>query len=121
MELAATMPTNLKINWAPDAGFGAPSKKHVLKRLALQRYPKSLVERPKQGFGVPLGSWFARELRPYVRERLLKSSVLPDLFDMTEITGYLDSHGATVDHSPRLWNLLFLDEWLQTHDQALVA
>ncbi len=121
MELVATMPTRLKINWAPEPGFAVPSKKHVLKKLAMRRYPKDLVERPKQGFGVPLGAWFAQELRSYVSERLLRSPVLPDLFDMSEISGYIDSHGVAIDHSPRLWNLLFLDEWLQTHDQALVA
>jgi asparagine synthase (glutamine-hydrolysing) len=37
--------------------------KWLLRRLLYKRVPRALIDRPKMGFGVPLGSWFRRSLR----------------------------------------------------------
>ena len=118
VELAATMPSELKL--APVAGGGF-EKKAALKRLAARRYPASILDRPKMGFRVPIGDWMARQLRGEVEQRLLHSTMLPSFFDMTTIAGIWQRHVSHGDMTARVWNLLFLEEWLRTHQDAVPA
>ncbi len=77
------------------------------------------MERPKWGFGIPLGEWIAGELREPVRQRLLASPYLPTFFDMAVVEDLLERHSLRQDMSARLWNLLFLEEWMAQHEDAL--
>jgi hypothetical protein len=38
-------------------------RKHLLKQLAYRLVPRELLDRPKQGFGVPLTHWFRGSMR----------------------------------------------------------
>lgn len=97
--------------WLTDRRSG----KLILKALARRYLPPDTLDRPKQGFDVPLITWFARELRPRMTE-LPRSQVLRE-------TGWfqLDALGRLVaehmrggrDHAQRLYNLLILEEWLR--------
>jgi asparagine synthase (glutamine-hydrolysing) len=115
VELAATMPTELKLKPVAD-GF---DKKHILKVLARRRYPSDVIDRPKMGFGVPIGDWMAGKLRPDVESRLLGSGTLPRLLNMTFVNNLWQRHLAHRDQTARIWNLLFLNEWLNTHEAAI--
>jgi asparagine synthase (glutamine-hydrolysing) len=115
VELAATMPTEIKLR--PLAG--GVERKHILKKLARRWYPSEIVDRRKMGFGVPIGEWMAGELRHETERRLLGSPVLPRLFDMTYVSELWDRHVARQDQTNQIWNLLFLEEWLRTHQDAL--
>ena len=115
VELAATMPSELKLKRVAD-GY---DKKHILKTLARQRYPSSLIDRPKMGFGVPIGDWMAGRLRPEIERRLLGSTVLPRFFAMGHVRAIWERHLAQRDGTAKLWNLLVLDEWLRGHEDAL--
>src|SRR5207247_11271575 len=48
--------------------------KWALKRAFSDLLPHAIVDRPKRGFGVPLGAWFRGELRDYVRDVLTAAS-----------------------------------------------
>lgn len=115
VEMAATMPTELKLR--PVAG--GFDKKHMLKVLARQRYPSELIDRPKMGFGVPIGDWMAGKLRPEVESRLFESTTLPRLFVMAPIRELWQQHLANRNQASRIWNLLFLGEWLDTHQDSM--
>jgi asparagine synthase (glutamine-hydrolysing) len=115
VELAARMPAELKLKRLTD-GY---DKKHILKNLARRRYPSSLIDRPKMGFGVPIGEWMAGRLRPEIERRLFGSAILPRLFDMGHVRTIWQRHLAHRDGTAKLWNLLFLDEWLRSHEDAL--
>jgi len=71
------------------------------------------------GFGIPLGAWFAGKLRPEVERKLLNSEYLDRYFERGEIAALLARHTAAQDYSTRIWNLLFLEEWMRTHPEAL--
>ncbi|MDO8680067.1 MAG: asparagine synthase C-terminal domain-containing protein [Acidobacteriota bacterium] len=116
VELAATIPSEYKLKPLADGSY---DKKHLLKRLAKKRYPAALIDRPKMGFGVPIGAWMAGKLRPQVEERLLSSAVLPRFFDMPAIEALWKRHLAQQDSTPKIWNLLFLEEWMRQHGAAL--
>jgi asparagine synthase (glutamine-hydrolysing) len=94
---------------------GPEGGKRVL-RTVLSRYlPPALFDRPKQGFSVPLRSWFMREARATV-EALPASERLAGTgwFERAGLRRLVDEHAAGVrDHSDRLYSLLVLDAWLE--------
>lgn len=86
-------------------------------RQVLARYvPRQLVERPKQGFGVPVSAWLRGELRGWA-EDLLADPVLDEFFDGITVRRIWKQRidlragrGGT-----RLWDVLLLVNWLR-HD-----
>ena len=117
VELAATIPSEYKLK--PLADGVSYEKKYLLKKLARQRYPAELVDRKKMGFGVPIGAWMAGKLRPEVERRLLQSEFLPILFDRRAIETVWQQHLATQGATAKIWNLLFLEEWMSQHPDAM--
>lgn len=121
VEAAATIPAEFKFREEKYKDAIEYEKKYVLKLLAKRRYPASIIDRPKMGFGVPLGPWFAGKLNNEVRRRLLKSEFLVRYFDAGYIRNLVESHTETNNLQAKLWNLLFLEEWMRTHENALQA
>ena len=70
VELALGLPSSLKRR--------GRTTKWLLRRLLYKRVPRELVERPKMGFGVPLGAWF----RGALREPMETYCAGPDLEDL---------------------------------------
>jgi len=105
-EFAARLPQGLKLR-------GGRSK-YILRQLARRRgVPEDLVDRRKQGFGVPLGSWFRGELRAWVQDVLEDPKTRGRPFLKPEETRRLlrEHLAGTVDHTVRLWNLVMLELW----------
>jgi asparagine synthase (glutamine-hydrolysing) len=53
-----------------------PAASHVLKEVAAGLVPREILDRRKQGFGVPLGVWFRGGLRELFADTLLSASSL---------------------------------------------
>lgn len=105
-EFAARLPSRMKLRGA--------TTKWALKELAIRRgLPADLVERPKQGFGVPVGTWLRRELRPWVEDLLLdRRSLERGYFDPEEVRRLVGQHlDGSADHTYRVWNLAVLEQW----------
>ena len=97
----------------PSLKLKGGTRKYLLKRLMRGRIPDEIIDRPKQGFGVPLGAWFRGALRPLAVERLSPDRVRDGgVLDPTAVTRLLDDHLAgRADHGRQLWLLLHLDLW----------
>jgi asparagine synthase (glutamine-hydrolysing) len=93
------------------------SRKRLLKAFVYQRVPRALVDRPKRGFGVPLGKWFRGELRTLVEDALTPARMQAIGIDnFLPIQRVLTSHfSGAFDEYPRLWALLVLSLWHDTH------
>ena len=92
-------------------------RKKLLKKLVYRRVPQALVDRPKQGFGVPLGPWFCNELRELIMDALTPRRMSAvGIHDYGVVERMLASHmsGAFNEHT-RLWALLVLSLWHETH------
>jgi asparagine synthase (glutamine-hydrolysing) len=91
--------------------------KHLLKQMLFKRVPRELLEREKKGFAVPLAEWFRLELRDLLESMLTKDRIAAvGLRNYGMVRRYMDEHQAGVrNHSYRLWALLMLVMWKQTH------
>ncbi len=118
VELAATMPCELKLRPLLRDGQPAYEQKHALRQLARRRYPADVVDRPKMGFGLPIGQWMRGALRSGVEARLLRSTRLSLLVERSQVAALWERHLAGQDSTPLLWNLLVLDAWMESHPEA---
>lgn len=83
-------------------------------REVLDRYvPRPLVDRPKMGFGVPVGAWLRGPLRAWAEERLSEEALRADgVFDVPRVRGYWLEHlDGTRDRTHSLWDVLMFVEW----------
>jgi asparagine synthase (glutamine-hydrolysing) len=106
LEFAATLPTRLKLH----NGHG----KHVLRTLLHKYVPRELVERPKWGFVVPLGTWLRGPLRDWAESLLDESRLRREgWFDPAPIHAQWREHLAgRRDRVPSLWSVLMFQAWL---------
>jgi asparagine synthase (glutamine-hydrolysing) len=107
MRFALTLPDE----WLLDANGG----KRILRAVLARYLPQSLFERPKQGFSVPLRTWFTGSTRSVATsmatsERLLDTGWLRQAGIQTMIAEHMS---GLRDHSQRLFSLIVLDEWLK--------
>lgn len=105
VEHLAAYPSRLKIQ--------GRQLKVVLRQLAADYLPPSIVRRSKQGFMFPVAYWFRHELYPLLEAELRDSFFVREgLFRQEYVTQLLTEHRQQrVDHHVRLWMLLNLAIW----------
>jgi len=103
VELAATMPSSLKLHeWRT---------KYILKNALRGVLPPSVVWRRKQGLGVPIAAWLRGPLRDVMASRLAAVS-RRGLVDPSAVTRLAAEHvDGRRDHRKILWALMMLDAW----------
>jgi asparagine synthase (glutamine-hydrolysing) len=87
--------------------------KYLLRRVLYKYIPKELVERPKQGFGVPIYEWFKKELRELYMEYLNIERIKKEgLFNHLEVKRLLEDFLSDrgVNHN-KLWLLFVFEMW----------
>jgi asparagine synthase (glutamine-hydrolysing) len=112
VEWAARLPAPLKL----QGGSG----KKIFKEALAPYVSGDILHRPKQGFVVPIATWFRGPLRRRVRDALT-GPVLREsgLFDLATIVRLLDQHqSGRRDHSPVLWSLLMFEAFLRHADRS---
>lgn len=108
----------LEYAWSLPDGFKVRhgKGKWILRQLLGQYVPTELFERPKRGFGVPLGTWLRGPLAPWMQDLLSADRLRQQgLFRSESITPMVEQHLAgSHDWSYRLWGLLSYQAW---HDR----
>ena len=105
IELAWQLPLHLKIN----NGQG----KYCLREILFKRIPRSLIERPKMGFGVPLADWIRGPLYDW-SEHLLDENRLKQsgYFDVKQIRAKFSEHiSGKRNWQYHLWDILMFEAW----------
>ena len=88
--------------------------KWILKRAFKDLIPMEIQNRPKMGFGVPLGAWFRGELKNYITDRLLDpgAKIYP-MLRREYVQAMLAEHQSRGrDWGNHLWVLMMLELWL---------
>jgi asparagine synthase (glutamine-hydrolysing) len=106
---ASTLPASLKIKNG--------RRKHVLKEVAGALLPAAILNRKKQGFGVPLGVWFRGNLRELFSDTLLSpTSLQRGYFQPGFVRQIVNEHvSGKRDHTLRLWQLVVFERWHQQY------
>ncbi len=89
------------------------SQKWILRQVLARHVPPSLFERPKTGFGVPVGQWFRGPLEDWAAD-LLDAPVLEreGVFDARIVADAWKAHQAgRGNHEHRLWAVLMFQSW----------
>lgn len=104
IEFMAQIPGYLKVT---------PINKSILKEIVHKYLPKSIMERPKKGFAIPLHIWFHDELKfiidAYLDENIIKRQ---GIFNVKEIVklknNYLNKENVNFN---KIWYLLCFQMW----------
>lgn len=107
LEAALALPWSLRIR--------GRETKYVLKRALADLLPRAILQRPKQGFGVPVAHWFRGELREMARD-LLNGPTFRGrgYFDPVAVERLIEAHeSGRADHGHRLWALVVLELWMR--------
>jgi len=107
VEFAFRLPFRLK--------YRHSKTKWPLRQIAYKYIPSELIERPKKGFGIPIGKWLRDELRGWVYDVLDKRRIGEDgLLNTYMIHRYVSEHmQGWKDHTEVLWSLLMFQCWLR--------
>ena len=105
IEFMGRTPAALKL-----AGY---ETKYLLKQAVKDLVPPEILNRPKQGFGVPVQEWINKQLRGRIRDTLTSSQarqrgyVQPSYLNIL-----LDEHETgRRDHSMAVWSLFMFELW----------
>jgi asparagine synthase (glutamine-hydrolysing) len=105
IELAGRIPGRLKLRgW---------TTKYILKRALAGTLPMAIVQRRKQGLGVPIAAWLRGPLRGVMETRLAPARVRHrGLFEATTVAQLVAEHlDGRRNHRKILWALMMLDAW----------
>ena len=105
-ELAARIPMGMKIR----GGRG----KLILRKLLAQEAPAEMFERPKIGFGIPVGTWLRGPLRDWAEDLLDERRIRNGgFFDPAIVRRRWTDHlqGRREGTSP-IWSVLMFQAWL---------
>jgi asparagine synthase (glutamine-hydrolysing) len=85
--------------------------------------PDEILDRPKQGFGVPINEWINRELRERVRDTFADARTRGrGLVDFSYVDVLLSEHErGRRDHSNALWSLFVLELWHRAYADRAAA
>jgi asparagine synthase (glutamine-hydrolysing) len=105
MEFCASLPSDLKLHGL--------TTKYLLKRALRGLLPAPVIDRPKQGFAVPIDRWLRGELRTMAHDVLLDARTLRrGYFHERVVRRLLEEHGRGVrGWHAQLWSLLVLELW----------
>jgi asparagine synthase (glutamine-hydrolysing) len=107
VEFAARMPLTAKIRGSQG--------KWALRQILYRYVDRKLVERPKQGFAIPLAEWLRGPLRPWAEDLLSESALLSSgLLSPDPIRrAWLGHQSGRENQQDRLWVILMLQAWLK--------
>jgi asparagine synthase (glutamine-hydrolysing) len=105
VEFAATLPNASKIH-----GKGG---KTLLRSAMRGVLPDAIIDRPKKGFPIPIGSWLRTSLRQFTRDHLLaRDSACSRYVDRDETARLVEEHEqGRADRSQEIWTLLVFEFW----------
>ena len=103
-----TLPYNFKVN--------NKIQKHILKEVLYDFVPKSIMERPKWGFSIPLEKWLKKDLKHYFDE-FLDSKTINEygIINYSIVNELKYRFFSKEEHYlyNRLWSLMLLHSFLK--------
>jgi len=105
VEFAFRLPLHLRL--------GSLGGKHIIRKILYKYVPRKLVERPKQGFTIPLWKWMQRDLKELISRYLDPKRIHDAGFlnpQLVQETVAAFQKGKSIDVN-RVWYLLVFEIW----------
>lgn len=108
VEFAMNLPSHMKLNGART--------KVILRRVAQSLVPEMVLEKPKQGFSIPMKHWLRSSLKTLMLDLLSPASLQQaGFFNSHTVSVWVQEHlDGRVNHSHRLWALMAFELWRRT-------
>ena len=112
VEWAVALPESLKVREGRS--------KWLLRRILYRYVAPELVERPKMGFGVPMGEWLRGPLREWAEDLLDPDRLRREGFlNPRRVRGiWFDHLSGRADRHSALWSVLMFQAWLEKERRA---
>ncbi len=109
MEFAWSLPLDFKIY--------NNKTKWVLREVLYKYVPKSLIERPKMGFGIPLDSWLRGDLKSWADDLLNENRLIKEgYFNPAPVRQKWEEHiSGKRNWANHLWPILMFQSWLEAN------
>jgi asparagine synthase (glutamine-hydrolysing) len=118
LEVRVPILDHLFVEWVaglgPEWKIRGRKQKYIFTKLAEKLgVPKEVLDRPKQGFALPLRHWMRAELKDLIVSVLLDSSTVQrGYFKPQGVRRLVDEHfQGRRDHSARIWRFLMFELW----------
>jgi asparagine synthase (glutamine-hydrolysing) len=102
---------------SPSLKFASGGGKDLLKQLLYRYVPRELVDRPKAGFAIPVGTWLRGPLRDWAEELLSPTALdASGLFDTPVIRARWQRHlDGKEEATQPLWSVLMFQAWREAN------
>lgn len=109
VEFGWSLPLNMKIKNG--------NKKWLLQQMLQKYVPKSMIERPKMGFGVPIDQWLRGPLKEWASDLLSEGSLSKHgLLSTSRISEKWKEHlSGTRNWQHHLWDVLMFQSWYENN------
>lgn len=110
---------SLPISYKMHHGQG----KRILRDILYRYVPKALVDRPKQGFGIPLSAWMRGPMMKYVEEVLYDTHSLREHWNVDYVRKIWCEIKNTnhTQHDNMIWAIFVFQQWLTNETQQRVT
>jgi len=110
IEFAFRLPLKYKI--------GPLGQKHLLRKVLYKYVPRDLIDRPKQGFTIPINKWMRANNSSLADSILQDDSPLAKYLNMSVVKDELALLKKSGVNETRVWFLFVLDQWLREYDSC---
>lgn len=105
VEFAFRLPRELRI--------GSLGQKHLLRKVLYRYVPQELIDRPKQGFSIPINQWLREDNARLVQKLLSSESILKGILDQQMVQREVRLMKKTGVNETRVWLLFVLAQWME--------
>ena len=110
VELAWQIPLHMKIR--------GNESKWALRQVLHKYVPRELIDRPKAGFGIPVGQWLRGPLKDWAESLLAESRLETEGYFYPSLIRqkWAEHLSGLRDHTGSLWTVLMFQAWLEERD-----
>jgi asparagine synthase (glutamine-hydrolysing) len=112
VEFALKLPAHMKLRGVRT--------KSILRQAVKNLVPQLVLEKPKEGFNIPMKHWLRSTLKPMMFDLLSKDALRKHgYFDHQVVARWIQEHlQGRANHSHRLWALMVFEVWHQSAQHA---